>query len=82
LISLLDLVQEVERVAGLAVELVDKSEDRHVAQPADHEELAGLLLPLAASSTGAAKAAISRYTRYLAQDLGPFGSRPTAPRPV
>jgi hypothetical protein len=41
--ALLDLVQEVERVAPLAVELVDKGQDRHVAQPADLEELAGLL---------------------------------------
>src|SRR5438270_3088820 len=41
---LLDLVQQVERVARLAVELVDKSDDRHVAQPADLEQLAGLLL--------------------------------------
>jgi hypothetical protein len=37
---------------GGAVELVDEGQDRHVAQPADLEELAGLLLdPLAASST-------------------------------
>ena len=40
---LLDLADEVERVAALAVELVDKGQDRHVAQPADLEELAGLL---------------------------------------
>jgi hypothetical protein len=32
------------RVAALAVELVDKSDDRHVAQAANLEELAGLLL--------------------------------------
>jgi hypothetical protein len=49
--------QEVERVAALAVELVDKGDDRHVAQPADLEELPGLLLdapfaPLGASSSG------------------------------
>ena len=42
--GLLDLVQQVERVAALAVELVDKSDDRHVAQAANLEELAGLLL--------------------------------------
>ncbi len=41
---LLDLVQQVERVAAFAVELIDKGDDRHVAQPADLEELAGLLL--------------------------------------
>ena len=41
--GLLDLVDEVERVAALAVEPVDKGQDRHVAQPADLEELAGLL---------------------------------------
>jgi hypothetical protein len=41
---LLDLVQQVERVARLAVELVDKGDDRHVAQPTYLEELAGLLL--------------------------------------
>jgi len=40
---LLDLADEVERVAALAVELVDKGQDRHVAQPVDLEELAGLL---------------------------------------
>ncbi len=42
--DLLDLVQQVERVAALAVELVDEGDDRHVAQPADLEELTGLLL--------------------------------------
>src|SRR6516164_9293448 len=42
--ALLDLVQQVERVAGLAIELVDESDDRHVAQAAHLEELAGLLL--------------------------------------
>jgi hypothetical protein len=36
---LLDLAQQVERVAAFAVELVDKSDDRRVAQPADLEEL-------------------------------------------
>jgi hypothetical protein len=41
---LLDLVQQVERVACLAVELVDESDDRHVAQPADLEALPGLVL--------------------------------------
>jgi hypothetical protein len=41
---LLDLVHQIERVAALAVELVDKGDDRHVVQPADLEELAGLLL--------------------------------------
>ena len=38
---LLDLVEKVERVAGLAVELVDESDDRDVAQPAHFEQLAG-----------------------------------------
>jgi hypothetical protein len=41
---LLELVQQVELVAALAVELVDKGDDRHVVQPAHREELAGLLL--------------------------------------
>ena len=41
---MLDFVQEVERLAVFAVELVDKGDDRHVAQAADLEELAGLLL--------------------------------------
>ena len=46
---LLNLLQQVERVAALAVELVDNSDDLHVAQAADLEELAGLLLdPLGA----------------------------------
>jgi len=53
---LLDLVRQIERVAALAVELVDKGHERHVAQPADLEELAGLLLdaplaPLEAASS-------------------------------
>jgi len=67
---LLDLVQQVERVAGLAVELVDKGDDRHVAQPAHLEELAGLLLdapwvPLgAASSTITALSTVVRV-RYV-----------------
>ena len=37
---LLDLVQEIERVARLSVELVDEGDDRDVAQPAHLEELA------------------------------------------
>src|ERR1700730_18008049 len=56
---LLDLVQQVERVAGLAVELVCKSDDRHVAQPADLEELAGLLLDTPLAPLGAALSAIT-----------------------
>jgi hypothetical protein len=42
--ALLDLARQAERVADLAVELVDKGDDRHVAQPAALEEFAGLLL--------------------------------------
>ncbi len=50
---LLDLVQQFEWVAVPAVELVDKGDDRHVAQAADLEELAGLLLdPLGAIGGG------------------------------
>ena len=45
--SLLDLVKQVERVTALAVELVDKGDDRHVAQPAHLEQLLGLLLDAA-----------------------------------
>ena len=56
---LLDLVQQVERVAGLAVELVDKSDDRHVAQPAHLEELAGLLLDAPLVLLGAASSTIT-----------------------
>ena len=37
---LLDLVEEVERVAALAVHLVDEGDDRDVAQPAHLEQLA------------------------------------------
>ena len=37
---LLDLVDQVERVAALAVHLVDEGDDRNVAQPADLEQLA------------------------------------------
>ena len=36
----LDLIEQVERLTGLAVELVDEGDDRNVAQPADLEELA------------------------------------------
>ena len=57
--ALLDLVQEVERVAGLAVELVDKSDDRHVAQPAHLEELAGLLLDAPLAPLGAASSTMT-----------------------
>ena len=35
---LFDLVQEIERVAALAVHLVDEGDDRNVAQPADFEQ--------------------------------------------
>ena len=38
---LLDLVEQIERVAALAVHLVDEGDDRDVAQPADLEQLAG-----------------------------------------
>ena len=41
---LLDLVEQVERIAALAVELVDEGDDRDVAQPADLEQLARLRL--------------------------------------
>src|SRR5258705_404989 len=36
---LLDLIDEVERVAALAIHLVDKGNDRNIAQPANLEEL-------------------------------------------
>ena len=36
----LDLVDELERVAALAIHLVDECNDRNVAQPADLEQLA------------------------------------------
>ena len=35
--ALLDLLQQIERVAGLAVELVDERHNRHVTQPAHLE---------------------------------------------
>ena len=41
---LLDLVEDLERVAALAVHLVDEGDDRNVAQPADLEQLAGARL--------------------------------------
>ena len=41
---LLDLVEQLERVAALAVHLVDEGDDRDVAQPADLEQLAGARL--------------------------------------
>jgi|SRR6516164_472755 hypothetical protein len=47
----LDLVEQVEWVAAPAVEPVDKSDDRHVAQPAHLEELLVCSsIPSAASS--------------------------------
>jgi hypothetical protein len=49
LISRSSILHGIERVAAIAGELVDKDDDWHVAQPADLEELARLLLdaPLA-----------------------------------
>ena len=41
---LFDLVDQVERVAAFAIHLVDESDDRNVAQPADLEQLAGARL--------------------------------------
>jgi hypothetical protein len=41
---LLDLVEQIERVAAFAVELVDEGDDRDVAKPADLEQLAGARL--------------------------------------
>ena len=40
----LDLVEQLEGMAALAVDLVDEGDDRDVAQPADLEELSGLAL--------------------------------------
>ena len=39
-----DLVEQIERVARLAVELVDEGRDRHVPQAADLEQFSGLRL--------------------------------------
>jgi hypothetical protein len=39
-----DLVEELEGILALAVHLVDEGDDRHVAQAADLEQLAGLRL--------------------------------------
>src|SRR5262249_25503902 len=41
---LLDLVEQFEWIAALAVHLVDEGEDGYVAQPADLEQLAGARL--------------------------------------
>lgn len=41
--ALLDLVDQVERVAALAIALVDNGDDWHVATAADLEEHAHLL---------------------------------------
>ena len=60
---LLDLVQQVERVAALAVELVDKGDDRHIAQPADLEELAGLLLDALGGVGSSSSTALSTAVR-------------------
>jgi hypothetical protein len=51
--------KQVERAAALAVELVDKSDDRHVAQRADLEEFAGLLLDPLLAPLGAASSTIT-----------------------
>ena len=42
--ALLDFVDQIQRLAPLAVQLVDEGDDRHVAQAADFEQFAGLLL--------------------------------------
>ena len=42
--GLLYLVEQIKRVLGLAIHLVDEGNDRHVAQPANLEEFSGLLL--------------------------------------
>jgi hypothetical protein len=57
----LDLLEQLERLAHLAVELVDEGDDRRVAQAADLEQLDGLRsTPLAASITiTAASTAVS-----------------------
>src|ERR1044071_2060354 len=44
---LLDLVNQIEGVAPLAIELVDEGDDRHVAQPTDFKELSRLLFDAA-----------------------------------
>src|SRR6516225_11179045 len=44
---LFDLVDQVERVAALAIHLVDERDDRDVAQPAHFEQLAGARLDAA-----------------------------------
>ena len=53
------VLQQVERVAALAGELIDKGDDRHVAQPADLEELPGLLLDALLVPLGAASSTIT-----------------------
>src|SRR3546814_20227552 len=42
--ALLDLAEQIEGIAALAVELVHEGDDRHVAQAAHLEELQGLRL--------------------------------------
>ena len=44
---LFDLVDQIERVAALAIHLVDERDDRDVAQPAHFEQLAGARLDAA-----------------------------------
>jgi hypothetical protein len=56
---LLDLVHQVEWVAALTVELVDKGDDRHVAQSADLEECARLPLDAPLAPLGAASSTIT-----------------------
>ena len=61
---LLDVVQQVERAAALAVELVDKGDDRHIAQPAHLEELTGLLLDPPLSPVAAASSTITALSTH------------------
>ena len=48
---LLDLVEQLERLAALAVHLVDERDDRNVAQPADLEQLARARLDAACAAS-------------------------------
>ena len=63
--GLLDLIEELERVAAFTIHLVDESDDRNVAQPAHFKELAGPRLD--------ALGRIDHHHRQVDRGEGPIG---------
>jgi hypothetical protein len=63
-------------VAALAVELVDEGQDRHVAQPAELEELAGLLLAALLVPLRTITALFTAVRMWWVSFLNPLGWNP------